>query len=427
MYVAMKDLNKKIDQERSKAKGKSEMPDAILPIHIFPKIIQDFVLAYNKDLRLSKDFLLGSILSATSVAIGNAKRAYFSRDKIASASLFLAIVGRAGANKSQPISIALKPVRRMEHDLDDEKQFIISDYTQEALAAVLDKNKRGIIIVRDELIGLINDFGRYNKGSGEQDLLTSFSGQSLKINRKTGKPIKINLPFIAITGSIQPDLLHDLAKGRRKANGFLDRFLFVFPTNVKKEPWTNNDVSQDFETKYHSIIEKLLALSYFEDEDNNTEYVFFSQVAKQLILDWQKGNTDLCNRSTDRMTSIYSKLEIYILRFALILQCLYWACDETHDFEISERAAKGAIDLVEYFRTTAQNVAYIIDNSTALDNLDIEKRKLYDTLPSEFTKQTGLDIKGESMSDRSFANFLNSGIEMGLFEKKSHGIYMKKY
>jgi hypothetical protein len=423
----MKDLNQKINQERKRAKGGSEMPDAIVPIHIFPKTIQDFVLAYNKDLRLSKDFLLGSILAASSVAIGNTKRAYFSRDKIASASLFLVIVGRAGANKSQPISIALKPIRRMEHDLEDEKQYVISDYTQEALAAVLEKNKRGIIIVRDELIGLINDFGRYNKGSGEQDLLTSFSGQSLKINRKTGKPIKINVPFISITGSIQPDLLPDLAKGRRRANGFLDRFLFIFPTNVKKEYWTDNDVAPEFEVQYRSVIEKLLNLSYFEDENSDSEYVFFAHAAKQLILNWQKQNTDLSNKSNDRMASIYSKLEIYILRFALILQSLYWACDETEDFEISERAAKGAIELVEYFRITAQNVAYIIDNTTLLDTLDSNKRKLYDALPSEFPKDIGLTFSKAVMSDRNFANFLNSGIEMGIFEKKCHGVYKKTY
>ncbi|MEY4906159.1 MAG: hypothetical protein RLZZ292_3974, partial [Bacteroidota bacterium] len=361
----MNNLKSKLVQERKLAKGEVETKEVTIPIHIFPKTIQDFVKAYNSNLRLSNDFLLGGILSASSVAIGNAKRAYFSRDKIASAALFLAIVGRAGANKSQPISIALKPIRRMEHDLDDEQQYVISDYTQEALAAVLDKNKRGVIIVRDELIGLINDFGRYNKGSGEQDLLSSFSSQSLKINRKLGKPIKINTPFIAITGSIQPDLLHDLAKGRRKANGFLDRFLFVFPTNVKKEYWTENDVAPEFETSYRSIIEKLLLLSYSEETDETeAEYVLFSKDAKQLILQWQKKNTDHCNRSTDRMTSIYAKLEIYILRFALILQCLYWACKETENFEISKRAAEGAIELVEYFRTTAENVAHIIDNTT---------------------------------------------------------------
>jgi hypothetical protein len=423
----MKNLNQKINQERRRAKGESEAPNAVVPIHIFPKAIQDFVMAYNKDLRLSKDFLLGSILSASSVAIGNTKRAYFSRDKIASASLFLAIVGRAGANKSQPISIALKPIRRMEHDLEDAKQYIISDYTQESLADVLEKNKRGIIIVRDELIGLINDFGRYNKGSGEQDLLTSFSGQSLKINRKTEKPIKINVPFISITGSIQPDLLPDLGKGRRRANGFLDRFLFIFPTNIKKEYWTDNDVAPEFEAQYRGVIEKLLSLSYFEDEDSDSEYIFFSHAAKELILIWQKHNTDLSNNSTERMASIYSKLEIYVLRFALILQCLYWACDETQDFEISERAAKGAIELVEYFRITAQNVAHIIDNTSLLDTLDPYKRKLYDALPPEFSKELGLTFCKDVMSDRNFANFLNSGIEMKIFVKKSHGLYLKTY
>lgn len=421
----MADLKNQLAQERKKAKGELETQDVNLPIHIFPKDIQDFVTEYNSKLKLSKDFLLGGILAATSIAIGNSKRAYFSKDKIATAVLYLTIVGRPGANKTKPLEIAFNPIRRKEHDFDDEQQFTISDYTQEALAAVLEKNKRGIAIFRDELIGLINDFGRYNKGSGEQDLLTSFSGQMLKINRKTSKPLKIKHPFVSIIGGIQPDILHDLAKGRRRNNGFIDRILFVFPTNVKKEAWLDEDVAPDWENRYAEIINKLFSIEYSEEED--FKYTYFSNTAKKKILEWQKQNTDLCNKSTDRMTSIYSKLEIYILRFALILESLYWACGETKDLEISERAASAAIELAEYFRKTAQNVAHIIDNSTVLDNLDSKKRELYDALPNEFSKQDGLTLSAGNMSDRTFANFLSSGIELGIFEKKSHGIYMKTY
>lgn len=422
----MKDISKKINQERKRAKGENDIPEISIPIEIFPKFLQDFVREYKTKLKLSQDFLLGGILAATSVAIGNSKRAYFSKDKIAIAVLYIAIVGRPGANKTKPLEITFGPIRKMEHDSDDERQLSIGDYTQEALAAVLDKNKRGLAIFRDELIGLIFDFARYNKGSGEQDLLTSFSGQMLKINRKTTKPLKIKKPFVSIVGGIQPDVLHDLAKGRRKNNGFIDRILFVFPNNVKKECWSEDDVAPHWEEKYHNVLNKLLNLDYFEDE-TTFEYVYFSNIAKKKILEWQKENTDICNKSTDRMISIYSKLEIYILRFALIMQCLYWASDEADNFEISERAANAAIKLTEYFRATAQNVAYIIDNSTILDNLDTLKRKLYEALPNEFSKQVGLDLSKAVMSERSFANFLGAGIEMGIFEKKSHGVYMKTY
>lgn len=80
---------------------------------------------YNSKLKLSKDFLLGGILAATSIAIGNSKRAYFSKDKIATAVLYLTIVGRPGANKTKPLEIAFNPIRRKEHDFDDEQQFTI--------------------------------------------------------------------------------------------------------------------------------------------------------------------------------------------------------------------------------------------------------------------------------------------------------------
>lgn len=80
---------------------------------------------------------------------------------------------------------------------------------------------------------------RYNNRNNLiEDLLTAYSGQPLKVIRKSeARPILIKNPCINIIGSVQTNLLPEIFRAEYMANGLLDRFLFVYPKDRRISGW----------------------------------------------------------------------------------------------------------------------------------------------------------------------------------------------
>ena len=291
------------------------------PVEVFPEPIQEIITATNESLNFPIDFIGASILYAVSVSIGNTHRVEIMKGWQENAVLYLSIVGRAGTNKSHPISFALKPIEqrdnlkfqkyqseKLEYDTISAltkkereqqgysepvkpiwEQHLVTDFTPEALTEVHKFNKRGIGVYADELASWFKNFNRYNKGSEEQFWLSVWSGKPIRINRKTSEPTYIPLPFISVAGTIQPGVLNELADNRTE-NGFLDRLLFVVPDNLKKEYWSETELNPSIVDNWQTIISNLLDVSIIQDETNNPqpEILRFTPEAKQLLFEWQR-------------------------------------------------------------------------------------------------------------------------------------------
>jgi hypothetical protein len=257
--------------------------------------------------------------------------------------------------------------------------------------------------------------------------LSVWSGKPINIDRKTGDPVFIPLPFISVAGTIQNGLLHELAKDSRNQNGFIDRILFVIPDNVQKTYWSETDLHPIHAEKWSNILSKILDLSINIDETLNPEpeVLKFSPEAKRILFEWQKQNTDKSNEAeNEELSGIFSKLEIYVVRLALIIEMMRFACNESSKDSISVAATQGAIKLVEYFRNSAAKVNSILSHSTPLDMQPQDKRSLFDALPNTFTTGEGQSIAEQfAIPERTYKRFLN---EDGLFIRNSHGKYEKK-
>jgi hypothetical protein len=431
----------------------------LFPLEAFPKIIQEIIHATKEGLNFPIDFTGASFLYAVSVAIGNTCRVEVRIGWLESAAIYLAIVGRAGTNKSHPLSFALQPIldldnktyrqyEKQKHEYEKaiistkkerEKQgfdepikpvwnkFLLSDFTPEALAEVHKHNKRGIGVYVDELAGWFKNFNRYNKGSEMEFWLSVWSGKPINIDRKTGEPVFIPKPFISVCGTIQNGILNELAKESRTQNGFIDRILFVIPDNMQKEYWSETDLSSDVSANWRSILTKLLQLpiKYDETLSPNPLVLKFTPTAKQILVEWQKVNTDLINDTeNDTLNSIYSKLEMHIVRLALILELMRYACNESDKQAISVESIQGAIKLVEYFKKSAVKVNSIISNANPLDKLTSSQQALYSKLPNTFTTETGLKVSEKlGVAERTFKRFLN---EDELFIRIKRGEYEKR-
>lgn len=157
------------------------------------------------------------------------------------------LVGRPGLGKTPPLGFLYKPIRehddRMYEKYNEEWNAyekalassgnrrggeaedytllrkpqlvttVISDFTPEAVMSIHQHNPRGIALVVDEIRALFNSVKRYNNRNNLiEDLLTAYSGQPLKVIRKSEvRPILIKNPCINIIGSVQTNLLPEIS------------------------------------------------------------------------------------------------------------------------------------------------------------------------------------------------------------------------
>jgi len=429
------------------------------PVDAFPEPIQEIIKTTNETLNFPIDFIGASILYAASVAIGNTHRAEIFPGFDQNAVLYMAIIGKPGTNKTHPLKWALKPIEdkdnsnyalwekknrefekvisipkkeRLGNEFDDPikpiwKQYLINDFTPEALATVHKFNKRGLGVYTDELATWFKNFNRYNKGSEQEFWLSVWSGHPIKINRKTSDPINIALPFICVAGTIQPGLIKDLAANRID-NGFLDRLLHVFPDNLKKKPWSKIKLPQRIFDNWNMIISNLLEMIPEQNDFENFEpqVLNFAPQAKQILCDWQNELTEKSNQTDDDvLNGINAKIEMYAIRFALIIELMRFACGQSNKGSIRIEAVQGALKLVEYFTKSALKVHSIISNANPIEQLPGLNQNVYCALPDTFTTGEGVKIaENIGMPQRTFKRWLT---DKKLFNRNAYGEYEKNY
>jgi len=427
------------------------------PLKVFPKPIQQIIKETNEALNFPVDFMGASILYAISISTGNTHKIEIMRGWQENAVLYLSLVGKAGTNKSHPLSFAIKPVEKQDkknflHFEKEKEEFdfvssltksekekegfettqkpvwkqtLISDFTPEALAEVHKNNLRGIGVYSDELASWYKNFNRYNNGSEEQLWLSNWSRKPWRINRASNEPKFIDKPFISVIGTIQPKVLNELAKNRTE-NGFLDRLLFAAPDNLVKNYWSEVELNPHIEKQWETIISRIINLPMSEDELKEIEpkILKLSPEAKRCLFDWQRRQTDKSNKAENNgKKGVYSKMEMYAARFALILEIGYFSCKESDKHDIGLRAVEGAIKLVEYFSKMAFKVHSIISSTNPFDDLPSDKQSLYNSLPNSFTTKEGVKIAVEmKIAERTFKDFLT---KKNLFEKPKRGHYEK--
>jgi hypothetical protein len=430
------------------------------PLSVFPKEIQEVVEKAKETLNYPIEFTASSILYATSIAVGNTHRVLIKNGFEQAPIIYLCLVAPSGSVKSHPLEFAIKPLQsadeksfnqyklaidaynlaKMEASKNKDEsgsqvlkrpfwtKYLISDYTPEALYSVHANNLRSIGVYIDELAGWFKNFERYNKNSQQEFWLSAWSGKQISIDRKMTDSILITNPFISVAGTIQTALLTEITKENRGRNGFIDRILFVAPPNLQKQGWDDKEMPNHLIEKYHSIINKLLSIptNFNEHGQIDTTRLRFSPTARDTVFNWVNTvNTPLVNETqNDDLKGIYTKLEMYVPRFSLLLHLLEWASGDTNQKnEIGTNSVLGAIKLAEYFRQSAEQINENLNNK--LENLHEKNKQLFDTLSANITTSEAVSTgKKLGISESTVKRFLSNE---AFFVKAGHGKYQKKY
>jgi len=236
-------------------------------------------------------------------------------------------------------------------------RLVVNDGTIERLGAMLARQPRGTLQMRDELAGWLHGMQRYSGGGTDRPFwLEAYGGRGFTVERMGREPLTIDRLTIGVLGGIQPDRLRSLLL-KADDDGLLARFVPIWPDPAplqRPQAWAD-------ELLIESVVGRLLTLDLVTDEQGEARPLFipFTEEARCLMDDfrptvrgWEAGAEGL-------MLSFLGKLPGLAARLALVLAFLDWAADGAEEpREITVQHFGRAAHLVEVYFLPMARRAY---------------------------------------------------------------------
>jgi len=226
------------------------------------------------------------------------------------------------------------------------------------------------------------------------------------------------MPCVSIIGSIQDDVIASF-KAKDIKDGFFERILFAIPLKMEKKYIRKKNPDDYMVEKFHS---KMKALMDKVQENMGTKELGLSDMAEDLFIDEVNKHVKPSNKD-DMISGILSKLDRYILRFALVLEVSNSFFEEKPIKQVSEDSMKKAIMLKDYFFANALKLNHMVLNVYE-DNS--KEGKVFQVLKKigkrEFTNKEFIEMANKlNIAKESYAYQLLSNSKLA--HKKQKGVY----
>jgi hypothetical protein len=388
------------------------------PVDVFPEKVARFARRVAAAMGCALDFPGVAALVISGAAIGAARSLYVKGGWEEKPGMYAVIVSPPGTAKTPALKALMAPIYSEQDRLcqdhraaaikykDDDRTYkralkkdeeggdpvppekppplrhlYANDTTVEALACNLDDNRKGLLVFRDELTAWVRAMDMYKgRGTDRQFFLSAWSGEPVKVDRKSQKdePVNIPHPFIAVLGGIQPDLLPELESEGRREDGFIHRILFSYPRVAPVQGWVDADISEEDELEWQVVVGRLLALRPVTPEGGSERprRLAFSPDGLEAFKAWcDRLAADMNAEDFPReLVGPCSKMKGYAARFALVIHLMRVACDEAGDAktegEVDAEDVKRAVMLCDYFRAHYKLVACRLQQSK--EDKDVE-------------------------------------------------------
>ena len=343
---------------------------AILPVDGLSPNATEMLRKVASSLQCPVDIALSAMFATVGVAMG--KRVIIDDGKYRNyPCLWVCVVAPSGSNKSTPIRFFLQPLkdrdsynygvyreelrayRQAGDDKGDKpvfKQYVISDSTPEARNQVLSVNPNGILLYRDELKGMIDDFCRYAKSGELSQMLSMFDSDTIVVNRKSDEPLLIKDPFMSIIGSIQPSVLVDtFGNDNMMNNGFNQRWLFCYPESGMPEMYNDVSIPQSVISDWNDFIYNLIMYDFSVMGGK----IYIRGEAKRVYIDYYNSLQIKKAGADDYLSSVYSKLQIHVIRWAGVAHILG---NSPTSIDITPEEMEYSVRCMDYFERCALKV-----------------------------------------------------------------------
>ena len=398
------------------------------PLHTLPEKIAKYIRNQAERMNAPEDFGALALLTSAGAMVGNAGVARLRGGRLVSCVLWAAGVANPGRTKSAPMEETTKQIKDADLRLisgfnkrlrkwkktKEEKEktqepflqpmprkpaLYLNDFTMAGLADAHANNPKGFLVFQDEITQFVRSMNQFDGGktggasSDRSKHLEAWGSSSMKISRKSvDSDLVVPRCHYPILGTIQPDLLTELRSqknGVATRDGFLDRFLFVFPKDLPARGAINLEKCHEGENAVKQMFEKLIELDMrmwlpgsnivvsgeawrngdpihgIDGDDENAPGLdeFIPDPRGDDYLDithegwetWRQVSDEFAKERNHphlnpALQGAFSKMEAYYLRLANIIQHVWWACGEAPKRNISAEAILAAAEWADYFK-----------------------------------------------------------------------------
>jgi len=300
-----------------------------------------------------------------------------------------------GKNKDRFMTMEELKNKFINTEMPDEpvrKRFKTHDVTIEKMGELLNENPRGIMLFRDELVGLLSSWDREDRKQDRAFYLEGWNGYGAYTADRIGRgTIDVANCCISILGGIQPSKLvgylyqtaNDIAN-----DGMIQRFqLLVYPDENQNWKYIDQWPDKDAKNQAFDIFKKLAGMDFCAygatlSEDEHIPYFHFSMDAQHVFIDWlTELEEKIRNEENPLMVEHLAKYRSLMPSLALIIHLIEVAAGNAKG-DVSKKAALQAAGWCVFLKLHARRIYGLVGdvNQRAAAELaeKIKKKKLQD-------------------------------------------------
>lgn len=382
-----------------------KIPMSCLPMSVQP-FFKDVLLSLNNP----EEFIIPTFLSLGATLIGSSASVVIKNSWKVYPNYYMVIVGEPSVKKTPTLNLILSPIDKLNNKLHwefvklnneyksvekekkekkksnsveeietneelvqpNENTLFVTDTTQEALVDLLNKNKFGVLIKKDELMHFFNQLNAYKSGGGDQEFYLEVYGQStISISRRSRENISyVKNPLLNIIGGIQLAPLKEFLKG--KENGLVERFSFALAPKDFKSKFSNHEINQENKKIYENLCYKIFEKSFEMVQNKQHQELRLSKEALELWVEWGD-NLDNHDFYLDH-SAMFEKAKDKAIKTALILHI--FKHPDRKNSTIDDYTMNDALIITNYFIDSHIKLMYILEHKEEEDLIEYTIKRL---------------------------------------------------
>ena len=275
------------------------------------------------------------------------------------------------------------------------KRYVTNDSTIEKMAEILKQNPRGILLFRDELVGLFSTWDKDGREADRAFYLEAWNGfGSITTDRIGRGTVHVDNLCLSVLGGIQPAkmlaYLYQTASALDN-DGLVQRLqMFVYPDKLAK--WELIDEFPDRAAKEitYGAIKNLAEMDFAEygaeqGEDGSIVYLHFSEEAQELFNEWL---TELQEKlQADEMPFILEHLAKYrsLMPSLALIDHLLNIADDKASGPVSLESAQKAAAWCCYLESHARRIYGLMGDIGQRAAVELAKKIKSKNLPNDFS------------------------------------------
>lgn len=423
--AVVQDLAALRDAGKAEVPAPQALPLELLPVESFPMAalpdaFAGWVADVSERMNCPPDFVAVPLLvgAASLVARRVGIRPEQRTDWLERANLWALIIGKPGMMKSPAMSQALAPLERLEAQAaadfnahiathqaqamaaklrteanvkaarkaltkddkadvlallagDEEsaaptrRRYVVNDLTYEKAGEVLEQNPEGVLLVRDELRGLLLHLAAEDAATARGFYLQAWSGGRYTFDRIGRGTLTVADARLSIIGGIQPGPLSEIVGQARRGgsdDGMVERFLIAWPDTPGE--WREVDREPNTTGKRRALdaferLDKLTPgeLQAQQDTDHagvpiGLPFLRFDGDAREAFGEWRLGfERTIRAAEAEGLEGALSKFRHHVPALALALHII-----DGGKGPVTLKATVRALDLADYFESHARRL-----------------------------------------------------------------------